>query len=182
MGKKIRNLIPSLLVGFGLIFFGLAISGVIMKGNLSNEFSVTPIKVNFPAPYISLNNLAGEKITIADFNQQVVLINNWATWCPPCRDEMPYLEKFFRDHSHQGFVLIGINAGDSMGEVEAFVEEYNLSFPILLDPNKKALIAFQNDNLPSSYVINRNGTVVLAWTGPVTQAKLETYVTPLFEQ
>jgi peroxiredoxin len=110
------------------------------------------------------------------------MINNWATWCPQCKAEMPTLVKYYEEHNEQGFVLLGINAGDPKDAVVKFVDEYNLSFPILLDPNNKALIAFHNDSLPSSYVIDRSGNVVLAWTGPISKAMLEKYVTPLLEQ
>ena len=62
------------------------------------------------------------------------------------------------------------------------MEEYNITFPILLDPNNKSLIVFNNENLPSSYVIDRKGNVVLAWTGPISKDTLEKYITPLIEQ
>ena len=110
------------------------------------------------------------------------MINNWATWCPPCKAEMPTLSKYFKEHRDQGFILVGIEAGDPTRDVEKFVKDYGLTFPILLDPNNKSLIAFHNDNLPSSYVIDRNGNVILAWTGPISKAMLEKYITPLLEQ
>jgi peroxiredoxin len=95
---------------------------------------------------------------------------------------MPTLSSYYKAHSDHGFILFGIEAGDSKEQVEKFVDEYNLSFPILLDPNSKSMILFKNDNLPSSYVIDRNGNVVLAWTGPISREMLEKYVTPLLEQ
>jgi cytochrome c biogenesis protein CcmG/thiol:disulfide interchange protein DsbE len=66
--------------------------------------------------------------------------------------------------------------------VSSFVNQYKLTFPILIDPNEKALVAFKNDSLPSSYVIDRDGNVVLAWTGPISQDMLEKYLTPMLEQ
>jgi peroxiredoxin len=181
MGKNVKIYIPLVIIGLSLVIFGFVATGVIVKGGRVSEFSVTPVVVNFPAPQITLNNLAGERISISDFYQQVILINNWATWCPPCKDEMPFLEEYYKQHKDQGFVILGIDAGDSKGDVEAFVEDNNLTFPILLDPNNKSLIAFKNDYLPSSYVIDRNGTVVLAWTGPISREKLEKYITPIIE-
>jgi peroxiredoxin len=182
MGIKIRNNIPLLLMGVGLIVLGLVAAGVIANGGISSDYSVIPSAVNFPAPNLTLNNLDGDRVSISDFQQQVLLINNWATWCPPCRDEMPTLVKYFNEHNEQGLMLIGINAGDPIGEVEQFLEEYDITFPILLDPNNKSLIVFNNENLPSSYVIDRKGNVVLAWTGPISKDMLEKYVTPLLEQ
>jgi peroxiredoxin len=182
MGKRISHLIPLLLMGDGLIILGFVVALAFFKGGVSSDYSVRPVEVNFPAPNLTLNNLDGNRVSISDFDQQVILINNWATWCPPCRDEMPHLAKYFMAHNDQGFVILGIEAGDPIHEVQQFVKEYNLPFPILLDPNNKSLIAFNNENLPSSYVIDRKGNVVLAWTGPINQVMLEKYVTPLLEQ
>jgi peroxiredoxin len=79
-------------------------------------------------------------------------------------------------------MLFGIEAGDSKKDVASFVDENRISFPILIDPNTKSLIAFHNDSLPSSYVIDHEGNVILAWTGPISRDMLEKYVTPLLEQ
>jgi peroxiredoxin len=182
MGKNINHFFILVLIGIGLIILGLVAAGVISDSSNKADISVVPSEVNFPAPDLTLNNLLGMRVAISDYNQQVVLINNWATWCPPCKEEMPTLLRFYKEHNDQGFMLIGINAGDPTDEVAKFVDEYNLTFPILLDPNKKSLILFHNDNLPSSYVIDRNGDVVLAWTGPISHAMLEKYVSPLLEQ
>jgi peroxiredoxin len=182
MGKNINYFIPLVLIGIGLIILGLIAAGVISNRGITANDTVVPSKVNFPAPEITLNNLKGERVSVSEYNQHVVLINNWATWCPPCKAEMPTLSKYFKEHSDQGFMLVGINAGDPADEVANFVDEYGLTFPILLDPNNKSLIFSHTDNLPSSYVIDRNGNVVLAWSGPISQAMLEKYVTPLLEQ
>ena len=124
-----------------------------------------------------------EKVDLlTDYRKQILLINNWAIWCPPCKEEMPTLMKYFNEHSKKGFMLIGIEAGDSKEQVADFVNNFGITFPILLDPNNKSMIAFHNDNLPSSYVVDRNGIVVLAWTGPISHTMLEKYVTPLLEQ
>ncbi len=146
------------------------------------DVSVVPAQVSFPVPEIILNDLSGNKVDIADYRQQIVLINNWATWCPPCKAEMPTLAKYFKDHTDQGFTMFGIEAGDPREEVADFVQEYKVPFPVLIDPNNKSLILFHNDSLPSSYVVDHQGNVILAWTGPISRAMLEKYVTPLLEQ
>jgi cytochrome c biogenesis protein CcmG/thiol:disulfide interchange protein DsbE len=176
---NIGKLIPLVLIGLGLIILGLVAAWVVINRNLPAENSVVPSVVNFPAPELTLNDLNGREIKISDFREQIVLINNWATWCPPCKAEMPTLLKYFNSHSGQGFVLIAIDAGDPSEDVAKFVEDYHLPFTVLLDPDNQALIAFQNDSLPSSYVIDHLGNVVLAWTGPINQAMLEKYVSPL---
>ncbi len=177
-----RRFIPLLIIGVGLIILGTA--GVWLRSGSNNtpEYSVVPAAVSFTAPQLILNDLNSQKVDIADYRQDIVLINNWATWCPPCKAEMPTLLKYYNAHKDDGFTLIGIEAGDPKEDVESFVEQYKLTFPILLDPNTKSLILFHNDSLPSSYVIDHSGTVVLAWTGPISSAMLEKYVTPLLEK
>jgi cytochrome c biogenesis protein CcmG/thiol:disulfide interchange protein DsbE len=181
-GRNFSHFIPLALIGVGLIVLGLVAVKLISDDGLSSTYTVIPSEVNYPAPDLTLNNLEGERVTISDFRNQILLINNWATWCPPCKAEMPTLSRYYKDHAEQGFMLLGIEAGDPKADVEKFAKDYKLSFPVLLDPNTKSLTLFHNDNLPSSYVIDRNGIVVLAWTGPINREMLEKYVTPLLEQ
>jgi peroxiredoxin len=180
--QKRSQILPLLLISVGLIIIGLVTIKALTKENASSDYSVKPSSVNFPAPDLTLNDLDGRKVNLSDYRQNIVLINNWATWCPPCRAEMPTLVKYFNEHADQGFTLIGIEAGDPVEDVKSFVDRYGISFPVLLDPNNKSLIAFQNDSLPSSYVIDLDGNVILAWTGPINRDMLEKYLTPLLEQ
>lgn len=94
--------------------------------------------MNFPAPGMVLTDLEGRKVSLEDYRGKVVLVNNWATWCPPCREEMPALEAYFKDHRKGDFVLVGIDTGEPAAEVVEFVERYVLSFPIWLDPRNEA--------------------------------------------
>ncbi len=180
---KLTRLVLLVLVGIGLIALGFVVPHLLLSGDQgTHDFSVVPSGVSFPAPDLTLNDLHSQKVSLADFRPQIVLVNNWATWCPPCKLEMPALQKYFEEHAQEGYALIAIEAGDSIEDVTEFVNEYKLTFPVLLDPNEKSLIAFHNDSLPSSYVINHEGTVVLAWTGPISYAMLEKYLTPLLEK
>jgi peroxiredoxin len=180
--RNLSQIIPLVFIGIGLIAIGIVTAGMLSTGQSDKVTSVVPVAVKFPAPELTLNNLQGEKVSISDYQDKILLINNWATWCPPCRAEMPILSKYYQDHSEHGFILIAIEAGEPVDEVAKFVEEFNLSFPILVDPDNQALAAFKNDSLPSSYVIDHEGNVVYAWTGPISQAMLEKYITPLLEQ
>jgi len=148
----------------------------------SDTSSAIPVDVDYPAPGLNLSDLSGNPVALTDHLGQVVLVNNWATWCPPCKAEMPTLQSYFEQHQDQGFTIIAIDAGDPSLEVADFVKSYGLTFPIWLDPTLKATAAFRNPGLPSSYVIDRRGTVRLAWAGAVSQQILEKYVTPILEE
>ena len=140
------------------------------------------LAVDYPAPKLSLKDLNGETVSLTDYAGQVVLVNNWAYWCPPCRAEMPILERYYQDHQAENFTIIGIESGGPAQTVQYYVDQYRLTFPVWLDPKIKAVAAFGNRSLPNSYVIDEEGQVRLAWTGPISRAMLEQFVTPLLEQ
>ena len=181
------------LIGSGLVLISVVIFLAVLKPALASQasksssssgddYSVIPMQVNFQAPKLTLTSLSGEDMSLSKFQGQVILVNNWATWCPPCKAEMPSLQSYYEDHAADGFTLIGIESGEPAEEVSQFVDSFGLTFHIWLDPDGKALLVFHNNNLPSSYVIDRQGTVRLAWTGPISQKMLEEYVTPLIKE
>jgi peroxiredoxin len=141
-----------------------------------------PVTSSYPAPQLALTDLQGKPVSIEDYRGQVILVNNWATWCPPCKTEMPELQAYYTAHTTEGFVVVAIESGEPADQVTFFGQEYRMSFPIWLDPQSTALEIFQNWNLPNSYVIDRDGIVRLSWTGGINQLTLEQYVTPLLEE
>lgn len=193
MPKKVRRRKkqkqnPFLSIGIGLFLVGMAVvlfaSGNTKSnpGSGADEFSIFPVEVNFPAPELSMENINGRAESLVDYHGEVILVNNWATWCPPCKAEMPTLEAYYEEHASQGFTIIAIEAGDPRELVSQFAEQYNLQFQVWLDPGGASLRAFGNGTLPNSYVIDRTGTVRLAWTGEINRAVLEEYVTPLLTE
>ena len=95
---------------------------------------------------------------------------------------MPILDAYFRNHRHQDFLVIAIDAGDPVEMVADFIDRYGLSFPVWVDPSSAALNSFRNNYLPSSYLIDQNGQVVMAWSGAVTYASLDQNITPLLKE
>lgn len=181
-----------MLLGVGLILIGFASVLLIPRAEAltssntnassSSSLSVIPAKVDFPAPELQLTDVTGQTSALSDYAGQVVLVNNWAIWCPPCKRELPDLELFYQKYKEQGFMIVGIEAGSPEADVKLFLEDAGLSFPIWLDPQEKALEAFRNLDLPSSYVMDRNGQVKLAWTGAISYEMLEKHVAPLLNQ
>jgi len=142
---------------------------------------LSPVIINQPAPQLTLTDLQENPVSIEDYAGLVVLINNWATWCPPCKIEMPELQAYYKAHAEEGFVVVSIESGEPADQVAAFVRDYGMTFPVWLDPQGKALDIFENWNLPSSYVIDKDGTMRFSWTGGINQSTLEFYITPLLE-
>ena len=171
-------------LGIGLMLVGLA-AFLMLLGTKNTEASqpvsrsVVPVEVNYPAPELSLQNVNGDTESLAGYRDKVVLVNNWATWCPPCKAEIPTLEAYYQAHKMDDFVIIGIEAGDAQVEVLGFVKSAGITYPIWIDLENASLKAFGSSGLPNSFVIDRKGTVRLAWVGEINREVLEKYVTPL---
>jgi peroxiredoxin len=174
--------IPLLVLGIGLVLISVAAIFLIPQAQASVEeqgVGLVPAQVNFSAPEVQITDLNGNPVAFSDYSGQVILYNAWATWCPPCKEEMPTLQAYYEDYKDQGFVILAVEDGEPVEEVAAFVKAYGLTFPVWPDPTWQATIAFNINNLPTSYVIDRDGIARLTWTGAITRDVLEKYVTPL---
>jgi peroxiredoxin len=174
------------LIAGGIFLLGAGLIPLLVNAQQKALTSVSPIippvTSNYPAPQLTLSDLQGKSVSLEDYRGKVVLVNNWATWCPPCKIEMPELQAYYAAHAAEGFVIVSIESGEPADQVASFVKEYGMTFPVWLDPQILALEAFQNWNLPSSYIIDRDRIVRLSWTGGINQATLEQFVTPLLEE
>jgi len=175
--------LPLLILGLGLILISVAAIFLLPKGQAGNTvdtgLKVVPAQVNFRAPEVKITDLNGNPVAFSDYRGQVILYNAWATWCPPCKEEMPTLQAYYEDHQDQGFVVIAVEDGEPVDEVAAYAREHGLTFPVWPDLTWQATTAFKISNLPTSYVIDREGSARYVWTGAITRAMLDKYVTPL---
>jgi cytochrome c biogenesis protein CcmG/thiol:disulfide interchange protein DsbE len=133
----------------------------------------------FLAPDFELKTPAGESITLSDLQGQAVLVNLWATWCPPCRAEMQSIEKLYREYKDRGFTVLAIDITyqDEPSAVMPFVNEQGLTFPILLDETGGTATAYQLRSLPSSFFIRRDGMINdVVIGGPMSEALLRTRI------
>ncbi|MFQ5803334.1 MAG: peroxiredoxin family protein [Candidatus Methylomirabilales bacterium] len=117
-------------------------------------------EVDHVAPDFTLPDLDGNETSLSTYKGRVVLLNFWATWCPPCRLEMPTMEKAYRKYRDKGFevVAVSVDAGPKSA-VRSFFEEFGLSFQVLLDPDMETLRAFRGFSLPMTVVIDRQGVI-----------------------
>jgi peroxiredoxin len=106
-----------------------------------------------------LTDLKGKNWTLKDLRGKVVLLNFWATWCPPCRKEMPDLETLYRRFEPEGFVILGIS-DEEAGKVKPFIEQQGITYPVLLDPGRKVNELFQIQGIPKTFVYDRDGKIV----------------------
>ncbi len=140
---------------------------------------------NFLAPDFSLTTLEGEPVSLADFRGKVVLLNFWASWCPPCRSEMPAMERVYQDYADRGFVILAVNATqqDSPDAARRFVSEQGLTFPILLDTSGTVSALYRTRSLPTSFFIGADGIIdEVVIGGPMSEALLRTRVETLLSE
>lgn len=189
MSHRTSRIFALVILGIGLIVTGFAVSELISQAqaNLNavspTDFSAIPAKVQIDAPDLTLNDIHGVRHSLSDYRGQIVLVNLWATWCPPCQAEMPNLQDFYKNHQNEGFAVIAVEDGDPTSDVISFAQKYDLNFSVWLDPTYQATDhAFKTKNLPSSYVIDRNGVIRLDWVGAISEQNLEQYVEPLIKE
>ena len=162
-----------LAAGFAWILFSADKSGTSTAGKIPAP------QTGFLAPDFALKTLEGEAIQLSDLRGQPVLVNLWATWCPPCRAEMQTLETVYNDYKDQGFIVLAVNmtSQDDPQAVLPFVTERGLTYPILLDDKGEIAKAYQMKSLPSSFFINRDGTInEVVIGGPIAEALLRTRI------
>ncbi|MGD2162934.1 MAG: TlpA disulfide reductase family protein [Anaerolineales bacterium] len=138
----------------------------------------------FLAPDFSLNTLEGQQITLSELRGDPIIVNLWASWCPPCRAEMPAIQKVYDQNQARGLQVLAVNMTyqDSETAAEAFVQEYELSFPVLLDMTGMVGNGYQMRALPSTYFIDREGIIQqVIIGGPMSEATLQSAVEALFE-
>jgi peroxiredoxin len=169
-------------------WFGVLI-GLLLVFSGCQPATETPVEANAatptprpPAPDFALETLNGETLRLADYEGQVVLVNFWASWCPPCKEEMPALEAYYQAYKDEGLMVLGVNVKDSEESLEAFLEEYDVSFPVILDHDAKVAGKYNITGLPTSFFVDREGQIIGSWPGMVTQTFLEKNVTPFLEE
>jgi len=133
-----------------------------------------------PAPEFELPKLGGGGSTsLADYRGQVVVLNFWASWCKPCRDESPLLERWHRRIRDRGATVLGVDILDVTGRAQAFVDEFGLTYPMLKDKDGEGLDRFGVVAYPETFVIDRQGRIAAVARGPVDDAFMRRNVAPL---
>ena len=135
------------------------------------------------APNITLQNLQGETVELADYKGKNVVLNFWTTWCPPCREEMPYIQEYYENNkTKQNVEVLGVNltfATDSEENVKQFVESNHLTFPVLITYDQEVEKLYRIQTIPSTYFLDEEGQIHRKIVGPLDQTTLHDYVNEL---
>jgi len=165
-----------LMISAGWIFFSRALPGA----SGSEDFPIA--RPGFLAPDFTLTTLQGESVQLKDLRGRTVILNLWASWCPPCRAEMPALQRVSQDYPPDELVILAVNltSQDSREAAAQFAQENNLTFPILLDESGVVGALYQTSALPTTFFIASDGTIrEMIVGGPISEALLRAQVNQL---
>lgn len=191
MNKKIIGMIISALIILALVVV-MIITNIDFK-NTSNNHSEYPsgliedlpedrvdenldyeagLETNNPAPNFKLTTLAGETVELADYRGKKVILNFWASWCPPCRVEMPHMENYYQENQETENVeilAVNMNKTERGNKMEEFVDEHKLTFPILVDEKNDITDLYQVMIYPTTYIISTEGFITAKHTGALDE-------------
>jgi len=128
----------------------------------TQESPTAPVKgtqVSNQAPDFQLQNVDGQTVSLSNLQGEPVLINFWATWCPPCCSEMPYIQEVYEEWTDKGLVVLAVNIGESSSKVEEFMQSYNLSFTVLLDTKQATAQKYNITGIPTTFFIDKDGII-----------------------
>jgi cytochrome c biogenesis protein CcmG, thiol:disulfide interchange protein DsbE len=161
-----------------------AVAAVVAAAWIGRE-RYRPVLAGAAAPEFTVTDLSGEEVSLSDYRGRVVLLNIWATWCVPCRSEMPSMQRLYEAIGHDDFEILAVSvdaplgqrdaSGNFGGDLSAFAKEFGLTFPILHDPSGRIQRTYQTTGVPESFVIARDGIIYrkvageTAWDLPVNQ-------------
>ena len=150
------------------LVLGLAATAaaIVIAVLLVSEPAPDPIRAGQPAPGFELPLLDGGTIPLESLRGRVVLLNFWATWCKPCEDEMPAMQRLRGTLAGPDFELVAVSVDASRDDVVKFRDRLGLTFPIASDPDKRVSAAYQSHRFPESYLIDRDGTILSRYIGP----------------
>lgn len=146
--------------------------GLIEGVGNSLDLEVAPFVGAIP-PEFSLFNLNGEQVSLSNFSGQPVVINFWATWCAPCRVEMPAIQSRFEKFKDQGLVVLAVDFDEPSKIVSDFRDELGLTFEILLDPGAEVQQLYRNRAYPTTFFIDPNGVIQVQHFGPMTEGQMD---------
>ena len=149
-----------------LFFSGAAPAGAAGTPDYRAVPKLQELKERMDAPDFTLLNPDGRKVSLKDFRGKVVFLNFWATWCESCRDEMPSMERLYREYKGKGLEIVAVNIKEKRQDALAFVKQLKVNYPVLMDTEGEVGLLYGAFGLPATYLIDRKGVVLARMFGP----------------
>ena len=166
----------------------VAIAAIVITSTLpSNKPAINPASNSsstpgsrFPlAANFTLKDLSGNNVSLSDFKGKPVYINFFATWCPPCRGEMPDIEKMYQKYKDRGLVVLAIDLNEDTGTVQNFISQAGYTFKVLLDQSGVTRKDYDTTSIPVSVFVDKSGGIIAERVGSLTEAEMEGYIAKL---
>ena len=132
-----------------------------------------------PALDFKLKDLNGKEVSLSDYKGKKVFLNFWASWCPPCKAEMPDIEKLYGETKDSDLVILAVNVGESKNTAKSFIDDNKYSFPVLLDSDQNVTNQYNIKGIPTSFFIDKEGNVVSSKVGGISLEEMKSYISEL---
>jgi peroxiredoxin len=175
MEEKKFNLPAAITVSL-IVTIALIVVSLVQDDSYLESLKMSSIKEGIPAPDFTFPGLDGKNTSLSDYKGKVVLVNIWATWCPPCVDEMPSMQKLYNEFNGKNFEILAVSI-DAAGvdDVDPFMKKHKLSFPALMDPKGTIKSMYGVTGIPESFIIDKQGVLAGKIIGPRDWATQEVF-------
>lgn len=151
-----------------------------IRNNTGSSYTGSLLKIGEKilekAPDFKLKDLNGKEVSLSDYKGKNVLLNFWASWCPPCRAEMPDIEKLYQETKNTDTVILAVNLGEDRDTVKSFIDENKYNFDILLDSDQRTAAKYNISSIPSWFFIDKDGNIVTSHIGAMSLAQMRSYI------
>lgn len=173
MNKKVRFWVRRI-----LFFLMVGLIGWALYQSFSQDQASRP-EVGEVVPDFALTTLDGKEGKLSDLRGKAVMINFWASWCEPCRTEMPAMQEAYEKYKDQGFEIVAVNIAETEVTANSFARQYGLTFPIWMDKDREVTRLYKIGPIPSSLFVDPNGKIVYRYEGPVNVSQLDSIIQPM---
>jgi len=172
--KGIAILVLAILISLFTVFLATGLSNRTSATGRSGEQLIGEKSPEFLAVAID-----GDPVFLSNYLGSPIVLNFWASWCPPCRDETPHFEKMWRLYRQKGVVLLGINVQDTVADADRYIKEFDVTFTNAIDKDGKIMVDYGVTGLPVTFFIDREGIIIGRWVGSIGESNLKSRVESL---
>ncbi|MEC8986524.1 MAG: TlpA disulfide reductase family protein [Chloroflexota bacterium] len=171
--------------GIAILILAILISlfAIFLATGLANQASATGRSgeqlIGRRAPEFLADSINGKPLSLSNYPESPIILNFWASWCPPCRDETPHFEKIWRLYKEKDVVVIGINVQDDLNSANEYISEFDVTFINGMDKNGRIMVDYGVTGLPVTFFLDREGMIIGRWVGSIGASSLESRVEAL---